>query len=75
MLLYTAVPEQLGGAGESLWGAAAGPGHGPDAPPPESASLGFLPGLRAAAAAGPYSSYTNIRSICGNSALSTTFTI
>lgn len=57
MLVHAAVPEQLGGARESLRGAPAGLGHGPDAPPPRPAPLGRLPGLREAAAAGQNSSY------------------
>lgn len=64
VLLHAAVPEQLGGARESLRGAPAGPGHVPDAPPPQPAPLGCLPGLREAAAAGPYSSYRSLLSIC-----------
>lgn len=64
VLLHAAVPEQLEGARESLRGAPAGPGHGPGTPPPQPAPLGCLPGLREAAAAGPYSSYTNPLSIC-----------
>ena len=64
VLLRAAVPQQSGGARESLRDAPAGPGHGPDAPPPQPAPLGLLPGLREAAAAGPYSSYTNLLSIC-----------
>lgn len=59
MLLREAVSEQLGGARESLRGASALPGHGPDAPPPSPAPLGCLLGLREAAAAGSYSSCTN----------------
>lgn len=59
MLLHAAVPEQLGGARESLWGAPAGPGYGPDAPPPQPAPLGRLSGLREAAAAGLNPSFTN----------------
>lgn len=64
VLLHAAVSEQLGGARESLQGAPAGPGHGPDTPPPQPTPLGCLPGLREAAAAGPYSSYTNLLTIC-----------
>lgn len=58
VLLRAAVWEPTGDAGESLWGAPARPGHSPDASPPHHAPLGCLPGLRKAAAAGLYSSYT-----------------
>lgn len=64
MLLHPAVPEQSRGARESLWGASAGPGHGSDSPTPKPASLGFLSGLREAAAAGVRSSYTALLFIC-----------
>lgn len=64
VLLHPAVPEQSRGARESLWGASAGPGHGSDSPTPKPASLGFLSGLREAAAAGARSSYTALLSIC-----------
>lgn len=63
MHLHEAVSEQLGSARESLRGAPAGPGHGPDSPPPLPSPLGRLPGLREVAAAGPYSSYKNPLSI------------
>lgn len=58
LLLCAIVPEQCRDAGKPLWTAAAGPGNGPDAPPPRPASLGRLPGLREAAAAGRRSTYT-----------------
>ncbi|XP_061634334.1 sec1 family domain-containing protein 2 isoform X3 [Phyllopteryx taeniolatus] len=51
-LLRAAVPRRGGGAGESLRGTPAGPGHGADPPTPPVTPLGRLPGLREAAAAG-----------------------
>lgn len=58
VLLHAAVSEQSWDARESLRGAPAEPGHSTDPPPPKPAPLGCLPGLREAAAAGPYPSYT-----------------
>lgn len=63
VLLHTAVPEQLGGARESLRRPPAGPGHSPDTSPPQPAPLGCLLGLREAAATGLYSFYTSLLSI------------
>lgn len=59
VLLHAVVSQQSGGAREPLRAPPAGPGRGPDSPPPQPASLGRLPGLREAAAAGPHSSYTH----------------
>lgn len=64
MFLRQAVPEQLGGSGESLWGSPAGPGHCPDTQTPRPGPVGHLSGLRTAAAAGVHSSSTNTLSVC-----------
>lgn len=64
MLLHQAIPQPLGGPRESLRGAPARFGHGPDAPTPQSSPLGRLPGFREVAAAGAHSSYTNLLFVC-----------
>lgn len=58
ILLRAVVPEQRRYAGEPLRAASAGPGNGPDTPPPGPASLGLMPGLWKTASAGRQSSYT-----------------
>ena len=54
VLLRAVVPERLGGARESRWGAAAGTGHGADPATPRPPPLGRMPGLPAAAATGTH---------------------